>query len=214
MTETVDVYWSFRSPYSYLVTPDLVRLAEDFDVEVQMRIVYPIAIRDPSLLFGAGDRNKPRYIVHDSRRRAEFLGLPFEMPAKPDPVVQDPTTMSVAEEQPYIHRLSALGVEAQRRGMGVAYVNEVSALIFGGTDGWNKGDHLKNAVQRAGMDLAELDAAIEGGDHLEEVERNQVALAEVGHWGVPTMVIRNEPFFGQDRIDTPRWRLAQYGLTR
>ena len=49
--EVVDVYWSFRSPYSYLVTPDLLRLREHYDVAVAMRIVYPIAIRDPSLVF-------------------------------------------------------------------------------------------------------------------------------------------------------------------
>jgi 2-hydroxychromene-2-carboxylate isomerase len=214
MTETVDVYWSFRSPYSYLVTPDLVRLRNDYDVDVVMRIVYPIAIRDPSLLFDPASRNKSRYIVRDSRRRAEFLGLPFKVPASPDPIVQDPDTMAVAEEQPYIHRLSALGVEAQRRGRGLEYVVEVSALIFGGTEGWDQGDHLKDAVTRAGLDLDELDAAIAGGDQLEEVERNQAALAAVGHWGVPTMVVRDEPFFGQDRIDTLRWRLDQLGLSR
>lgn len=212
MTETVDVYWSFRSPYSYLVTPDLVRLGEDYDVDVQMRIVYPIAIRDPSLVFTS--RNKPMYIAMDSRRRAEFLGLPFVLPARPDPIVQDMATLEVAEEQPYIYHLSALGVEAQRRGKGVDYVLEVSALIFGGTDGWDQGDHLKNAIAKAGLDLVELDAAIEGGDHLEEVERNQQALSAAGHWGVPTMVVRDEPFFGQDRIDTLRWRLDQYGLAK
>ena len=32
MTETVDVFWSFRSPYSYLVTPDLLKLRDDYDV--------------------------------------------------------------------------------------------------------------------------------------------------------------------------------------
>ena len=212
MAELVDVYWSFRSPYSYLVTPDLLRLRDDFDVDVQMRIVYPIAIRDPSLLFT--DPNKGRYIVHDSRRRAEFLGLPFEMPAKPDPIVQDPVTMAVAEEQPYIYRLSALGVEAGRRGKGLEYAAEVSALIFGGTDRWDLGDHLRDAVARSGLDLAELDDAIENGDQLEEVERNQQALSEAGHWGVPTMVVRGEPFFGQDRIETLRWRLDQYGLAK
>lgn len=116
MAEPVDVYWSFRSPYSYLVTPDLLRLRKDYDVDVRMRIVYPIAIRD--------------------------------------------------------------------------------------------------AVARAGLDLAELDAAIESGDQLEEVERNQQALTEAGHWGVPTMVVRGEPFFGQDRIDTLRWRLDQDELKR
>ena len=213
MTETVDVYWSFRSPYSYLVTPDLVRLRDDYDVNVHVRIVYPIAIRDPSLVFDPANRSKSLYIMRDSQRRAEFLGLPFAWP-RPDPIVQDLASMSVAAEQPYIHRLSALGIEAERRGRGVEFVAEVSGLIFGGTDGWDQGAHLKDAAARAGLDLAELDAAIEGGDHLEEVERNQKALTEAGHWGVPTMVLRDEPFFGQDRIDTLRWRLDQYGMAR
>ena len=213
MTETINVYWSFRSPYSYLATPDLLRVRDDYDVDLCMRIVYPIAIRDPSLLFNAANRIKSTYILRDSQRRAEFLGLPMAWP-RPDPIVQDLATMTVATEQPYIHRLSALGIEAERRGRGLELVAEVSALIFGGTDGWNQGDHLKDAVARAGLDLGELDAAIEDGDHLEEVERNQQALAEAGHWGVPTCVLRDEPFFGQDRIDTLRWRLDQYGLAR
>ena len=213
MSETVDVYWSFRSPYSYLVTPDLVRLAADFDVDVQMRIVYPIAIRDPSLVFDPANRNKALYIGRDSRRRAEFLGLPFASP-KPDPIVQDFATMTVADDQPYIYRLSALGVEAQRRGRGLAFVSEVSALIFGGTDGWDKGDHLSEAARRAGLSLGDLEASIEQGDQLDEVEANQCALAAAGHWGVPSMVVREEPFFGQDRIDTLRWRLSQWGLAR
>ena len=29
------------------------------------------------------------------------------------------------------------------------------------------------------------------------------------HWGVPTMVYRGAPFFGQDRIDVRAWRLAR-----
>ena len=91
---------------------------------------------------------------------------------------------------------------------------EVSALIFGGTQDWDQGDHLKNAADRAGLLLSELEAAIEGGDQLTEVAENQRALAAVGHWGVPTMVVREEPFFGQDRIKTLCWRLDQYGLAR
>ncbi|MCR9258894.1 MAG: DsbA family protein [Pseudomonadaceae bacterium] len=213
MTATVDVYWSFRSPYSYLVTPDLKRLRDDYDVDVRVRIVYPIAVRDPSLLFNSANRSKSLYIMRDSKRRAEFLDLPFAWP-RPDPIVQEAGTMAVATEQPYIHRLSALGVEAQRCGRGLELITEVSALIFGGTEGWDQGEHLKNAVARADLNLQELDAAIEGGDQLAEVEANQHALAEAGHWGVPTMVVRDEPFFGQDRIDTLRWRLDQYGLAR
>ena len=213
MPEPIDVYWSFRSPYSYFVTPDLVRLRDDYDVDVQVRIVLPIAARDPSLLFTSGPL-KPRYILMDSRRRAELLGMPFVIPARPDPIVQDGQTLQVAEEQPYIHRLSALGVEAQRRGRGLELITEVSALIFGGTDGWDQGTLLADAVARAGLDLAELDTAIEDGDHAEEIERNHAGLEAAGHWGVPTMVLRGEPFFGQDRIETLRWRLDQLGVEK
>jgi 2-hydroxychromene-2-carboxylate isomerase len=214
MTETVDVFWSFRSPYSRLVTADLLQLREDYDVDVQLRVVLPLAVRNPEALFDPANRKPPMYIARDSIRRGEMLGRPVVLPADPDPIVQDFRTMEVSKDQPYIYRLSKLGVEANRLGRGVELADRVAALIFGGTRGWDQGDRLKDAVADAGLDLAALEAAIADGDHLEEIERNQEALDAAGHWGVPTMVFRGEPFFGQDRIDTLRWRLGQAGLER
>jgi 2-hydroxychromene-2-carboxylate isomerase len=40
------------------------------------------------------------------------------------------------------------------------------------------------------------------------------AHAASGHWGVPTFVFENEPFFGQDRIELLIWRMEARGLTR
>jgi len=214
MSETVDVFWSFRSPYSRLVTPDLLPLPDDYEVDVQLRVVLPLAVRNPQALFDPSNRKPPMYIARDSMRRGEMLGRPVVLPADPDPIVQDFRTMEVAKEQPYIYRLSKLGVEANRRGRGVEMADRVAALIFGGTRGWDRGDLLKSAVADAGLDLATLEAAIADGDHLDEIERNQEALDAAGHWGVPTMVFRGEPFFGQDRVDTLRWRLGHAGLER
>ena len=211
MAEPIDVYFSFRSPYSYLVAPDLLRLRDDYDVDVNLRVVLPLAIRNPEAVFDAGDRKPAMYIGMDSKRRAEFLGLPFRWP-RPDPVVQNLEDYSVAAEQPHIYRLSTLGVEAQRAGKGIDFAAAVSRLVFGGTENWDQGDHLADAVASAGLDLAELEAATANGDHREEIERNHAGLEAAGHWGVPTMVVRGEPFFGQDRIDTLRWRLDQLGL--
>ena len=59
-----------------------------------------------------------------------------------------------------------------------------------------------------------MEAAIADGDHMDEIEANQKALVDSGHWGVPTFVFRKEPFFGQDRIELLRWRLDQVGLAR
>ena len=88
----------------------------------------------------------------------------------------------------------------------------VSALIFGGTQDWDKGSSLGDAVAQAGLDLADMDEAIANGDHEAEIERNQAALDASGHWGVPTMVFEDEPFFGQDRVDTLRWRMEKAGV--
>ena len=213
MAGIVDVFWSFRSPYSYLVTADLLRLKEDFDVEVRLRPVLPIALRAKGRIFDASDKKRPVYITMDSRRRAEYLGLPFRWP-KPDPIVQNLETYEVAEDQPNIWRLNALWLEAGKRGKGVDFAHHVAALIWGGTRDWDQGEHLSEASARAGLDLKDLEASVDPDEAEAAIEANHDALEAAGHWGVPTMVFDGEPFFGQDRIDTLRWRLEKLGLLR
>ena len=99
MTEPVDVYWSFRSPYSYLATPELLQLREDYNVEVNLRVVLPIAVRSKKALFDPNNMKPVKYIILDSLRRAQFLGIPMGFP-RPDPIVQDMQTFQLAEEQP------------------------------------------------------------------------------------------------------------------
>jgi len=211
MRPVVDVYFSFRSPYSYLITPDLLKLRKDYDVDLRLRPVLPIALRARETLFSEENQNKARYIIMDAFRRAQFLGMTIDWPS-PDPIVQDIETFKVAEEQPYIYRLAALGIEAERRGKGIDLAYAVSHLIFAGTKDWDQGDLLKNAVASAGLDLADMEVAIGGYDFMSEIDANQQSLDAAGHWGVPTMVVNNEPFFGQDRVDTLRWRLDELGL--
>jgi 2-hydroxychromene-2-carboxylate isomerase len=213
--ETVDLFWSFRSPYSYLSTPGAKRLRADYRIALRFRPVLPLAVRDPDF-FSPDNLRRARYIQMDWQRRAQMLGMSDRWP-KPDPIVQDMATYRIAAEQPYIHRLTRLGVEAERRGHGLDLAFEVSHLLFGGTADWHLGDHLANAAARAGLDLADMDAAIAapGATHDADITANQQALADTGHWGVPTFALRNEPFFGEDRIDTLRWRLDQLpGLRR
>ena len=209
----IDLFWSFRSPYSYLAMPATLELEKEFAVEVRFRPVLPLAVRDASF-FNADNLKRARYIRLDAPRRAEMLGLPYKWPA-PDPIVQDMQTYKIAAEQPYIYRITYLGAEAELRGRGIEFAYEVSRVIFGGTRGWNEGDHLAQAAARSGLDLAAMESAIaDPVSHSTIVEKNQEALAAAGHWGVPTFVFEGEPFFGEDRIDTLRWRLGRRGLRR
>lgn len=213
MSKVVDVFWSFRSPYSYLVTPDLLKLRADYDVSVKFRPVLPIAVRAKASLFDPSDRKRPQYIVMDSIRRAEFLGMTMKWP-RPDPVEQNLETFEVATEQPRIWRVSRLGVEAENRGKGIDFAHAVSALIWGGTEAWNTGDHIARAAEKIGLDLADMESNLDINTIDAAIEENHAALEAAGHWGVPTMVFEGEPFFGQDRIDTLRWRLDKAGLRK
>jgi 2-hydroxychromene-2-carboxylate isomerase len=213
MSLAVDLFWSFRSPYSYLATPRLVALARDFDLDVRVRPVLPIAVRDPEF-FTRANPLWVGYLLRDVRRLAEYNGITIGWPV-PDPVAQDLAIRRVAAEQPHAHRLTRLGVLASERGHGLAFLDEVSQLLWNGrVKGWNEGSHLADATARAGLDLAalEAEAAAQTARLDGAIAENQRALEAAGHWGVPTMVFEGEPFFGQDRIDLLVWRLRQHGL--
>ncbi len=85
----------------------------------------------------------------------------------------------------------------------------------GKVDGWDQGNHLKLAAQRAGLELPALQQWVTENGALwrEQLLANDSALEE-HHWGVPTMVFQGEPFFGQDKIELLLWRMEQKGLER
>lgn len=214
MTLQFDLFWSFRSPYSYLATPRLSALTRDYDVACNVRPVYPIAVRIEGF-FKQVNPMWPPYLLKDTARVAEMEGLPYAWPS-PDPIVMDMKSGEVPKEQPYIHRLTRAGVLAAEQGRGLPFLQEVSTLIFGGTKNWHEGNHLRGAAARAGLDMDALDAAAEKeADRLEAaIAENEAAQKAAGHWGVPLMVFEGEPFFGQDRIDHLTWRMKQAGLKK
>ncbi len=196
-----------------MIVPRLLALESSYDVACRVRPVYPLAVRTPEF-FETRDPLWFTYFQMDIHREAAFLGLPFRWP-RPDPVYMDRQTRTYPKEQPHIHRLTRMGVLASENGHGLAYLREVSHMIWSGTvDEWHMGDHLANAARRAGLDPNELEqrAADEEVRLHQVIEENQVAQREAGHYGVPMLAFNGEAFFGQDRYDQFKWRLDQCGL--
>lgn len=213
MTLQVNVYWSFRSPYSYLVTPKLNALRAQYDVDFAIRPVLPIAVRIDGFFEQVNPLWGP-YLVRDIMRLGQMQGTPIRWP-RPDPIVMNYAEKTVAKEQPYIFDLVRRGQAASEAGRGLEYVTEVSRLIWSGEiENWHEGDHLDRAAERAGLDPQKLaQIAREDAERLDAaIEQNQRTLEAAGHWGVPTMVFDGEPFFGQDRVDALVWRMQQAGL--
>ena len=133
MTLTADLYFSFRSPYTYLAMPKWRAAMARYDLDIVLRQVYPLAIREPAFF----ERNHPnwlRYTFLDVWRIAAHEGITMR-PPKPDPIVQDIATRQIAAEQPYIFPVVRMGQAATRRGRGFAFADAVSQMIWGGTTG-------------------------------------------------------------------------------
>lgn len=212
MPPTFDFYFSFRSPYSYLAMPQIEAMLERTGAVARMRIVRPIAVRIPGF-FRQVNPLWPPYLARDCKRIAEMHGTPYRWP-KPDPIIQDRETREVAPDQPYIYRVSRMGVAAAEAGKGFEFVRKASHMMWSGeVDDWHAGDHLASCLIAAGLDAAAVEKDItENAEAYDaKLEANEQAQTDAGHWGVPLFVYNDEPFFGQDRIDMLEWRLNQRG---
>lgn len=211
MTLTFDFHFSFRSPYSYLAMPQIERLLAEYDATANMRIVRPIAVRIPGF-FQTVNPLWPPYLAKDCKRISEMNNIPYRWP-RPDPIVQDRETRTVAADQPHIMRISRMGALAAERGKGFEFVRAASSMMWSGqVDGWNEGDRLEGCATAVGLNNLERDAAKDAARLDAIIEVNEAAQHTAGHWGVPLFVFEGEPFFGQDRVDHLLWRMKQRGL--
>ena len=213
MAFSIDLFWSFRSPYYYLALDRLLVLNRAHGAGINVRPIYPIAMRSPDFFKTTNPLYRP-YHTLDSHRVAESLNIPFRRPI-PDPIQMDMETGIPEKEQPYIFRLTRLGQAAVMAGRGLEFLDQVSRMLWdGNVDNWDQPPHLGLVMTRAGLDAEKLesDIAADPDTYDAAIGENQDAHLVAGHWGVPLMVLDGEPFYGQDRVDLLTERLRQKGL--
>lgn len=209
-----------RSPYCYIALDRILEIREKYDIIVNFRPVWPIAIKEVlgyTEFFKGIKYMKYRvpYQEIDTARSAFFNNVPYMYP-KPDPVTQDPNFGKVHafKNQENIKVLTYTAVQAAEKGKGWEYLDQVSRMMWNGAvKNWDKGTHLRDAINRAGLDGdALIRSAKKNGKKWRKLVERNAKLQEKVHGGVPLFVVNNEPFFGQDRIDQLIWRLKRYGM--
>ena len=210
----IDLYFSYRSPYSYLILPRMLRLKEKYNIEINFKVVYPIAIRMPEWFEGKNFFTFFFFKMIDMRLQAKKLGIPFTSKLKPDPIRQNIMTGKISSHQPYIFEICHLGQMAQMRGVGMEFAFEVSSLIFGGVENWNTDENLSEAAKKVGLDLNQLRESVNVHEEeiIGQIKQNQVDQLNAGHHGVPLTVIGDKHFFGQDQFDKIMETLKENGL--
>jgi len=210
----IDLYFSYRSPYSYLILPRMLKLKEKYDIEINFKVVYPIAIRMPEWFEGKNFFTFFFFKMIDMRLQAKKLGIPFTSKLKPDPIRQNIMTGKISSNQPYIFDICHLGQMAQMKGVGMEFAFEVSSLIFGGVENWNTDENLSKAAKKVGLDLNQLRESVNVHEEeiIGQIKQNQVDQLNAGHHGVPLTVIGDKHFFGQDQFDKIMETLKENGL--
>ena len=125
---SVDLYFSFRSPYSYFILPRIIELRDNYDVNINFKLVYPLAIREPNFFLG---KNAFTYFIpkiFDYFLQAKKLGMKFK-PPKPDPIKQNILTGKISNNQPLIFDLCHFGQSMCRKNLGIEFAYEISNLI-------------------------------------------------------------------------------------
>ena len=120
---TVDFFFSFRSPWSYFAVPRLSDLQRDYNVRVNLRVVNPIYIRDPSFFEHMREQWMP-YTLTDLMRHSEYLNIPLGMP-RPDPLN---TALPADSPDHLVLELNPLGIAAEAMGHGVEFARKCRPL--------------------------------------------------------------------------------------
>ena len=176
----------------------MLKLKNEYKVDVNFKIVYPIAIRLPEFF-------KNKNLIYflslktDAKKKAKKLNMSLNLPPKPDPIKQNTVTGKISDHQPYIYDVCHMGQTMCNRGKGIEFAYELSKLIWN-VKNWNNDDLLEPLFGEFGEDLNEVRKSIKSNKKtlIEEIEINQLDQKEAGHHGVPLNVYKGNYYFGQD----------------
>jgi 2-hydroxychromene-2-carboxylate isomerase len=192
---TVEYFFSFRSPYSYLSAPRAFALPQRYRIELVFRGIRPMAMRGQPL-----PRAKQLYILRDAKREALRLGLPFGK-------IYDPLGEGV-------WRCLCIAEHAAQRGRTAEFVEAAARAIWAEGAVVATDRDLRQIAERTGLEWQECVAAIGNPVYRERVEANTARLAELGQWGVPTFTFNGAAYWGQDRLPDLERALTQAGLAQ
>ncbi len=191
-TLTLEYYPSLRSPYTSIIHDRTVEMASEMRVNLVVRPVVPMVMRGVPLT-----RDKGRYIMTDTAREADALGLTWGK-------MYDPIGKPVRQA-------FSLYPHAVEQNRGNAFLSAFLQAAFFRSISTNNQRGLKWVCEEAGLNWKEAKKHIGAPGWEEVLEQNRLAMYEFGLWGVPSYRLLDDngevllALWGQDRL----WLVAR-----
>jgi 2-hydroxychromene-2-carboxylate isomerase len=194
---TADLWFSFRSPYSYIALEQIESVLAPYNVPLTLRPMLPMVSRGIPL-----PNVKRMYIVRDAKREADRLNIPFGE-------ICDPLGAGV-------DRCIAIAKWAGERSQADMLRFAKSTMRGIWAEARDVADYvdLRYVVERAELPWEEAKAAMTDPTAQKWAQSNATDLLVFGLWGVPSMKVGDYIFWGQDRLPLLADRLRRHAANR
>lgn len=192
MTQRLEFFFDFASPYSYLAHSQLAGLGAEVIVRpMQVLKVMEAVGNQPTTIQSPA---KGRYAFADLGRWAQRYGVPL-----------NPGRMRTNDSAACARAVLAAGLLGQ--------ANAATAAIFhafwGAAEPLRTNEEILAVLGHAGLDAGALRPLLDDPTVADELAANTAEAAERGVFGAPTIFVGEDMFFGNDRLDFVRERLGQ-----
>jgi 2-hydroxychromene-2-carboxylate isomerase len=176
------MYFSIRSPYSYLGLVRVRQLAAHYRVPLVIKPVLPMVMRRMQV-----PRTKRFYISSDIKREADKYGMDFGL-------IADPLGKGV-------ERCYALFDFAEAAGKGQEFLESYARGVWAEGIRSDTDAGLRQLLERVGLDWRQSTIQLQSDDWRLWAQENLAAMYANGLWGVPSFTYGELKVFGQDRLD-------------
>lgn len=188
----LDFYPSLNSPYTSIIYDKTIELKETCGIGFAHKPVLPMIMRGVP-----APRSKVEYILFDTKREAEFLGVPFGPMWAP---IGQPTRSAYA-----------LFSWAAAQGKDVALMSHLLKCAFSLGIPLHRQKGMRTGIEAAGLNWDEAKPLLQSEDWKQLISSHQDDMIDgLGLWGVPSYRLSGpdgEPdvaVWGQDRL----WLIA------
>lgn len=178
---TCELWFAFRSPYSYLALEQIEEILAPYKIPLVLRPIASIGGRS-----GPVPTVKKLYVVRDVKREADRLGIPFGELCEPRSAALD-------------HCL-AIAHWADQRGALLPFARSVMRGIWAEARDMAEYVDLRHVVERAGLPWPEAREALANPAAAKWAQANAADLSVIGLWGVPSFRVGSFVAWGQDRL--------------
>ena len=187
MTISVEVYYSYQSPYCYLALEQIYDLEKTFDIEL---LWQPFSARAAGQQLPPTPFNpdKLSYIFEDTKRIAEACNIPLVFPESWPELEFDPS------------RITRGAVVASDMGILMEYNYKVFHRCWGIGENPNDDNFMNELCDELDIDIGEFLSKVSSSDSRERVKGIYKRGKKMGIFDVPTIVVDKDRFFGYDKI--------------